>query len=416
MSKKVVSQVGQALNSPEHGTSFAVTLMEHLVVPTFVLDAEQRVMIWNKACERLTGVRASEVIGTRDHWRAFYDAERPCLADLLATNDWEAIGELYTTHEDPGTPAFGVHAENWCVMPLRKHRLYLAVDAGPVYDDAGNLIAVVETLRDITDKKLAQTKVQEQASILQVHYEAQQREAELARNILEYQIRTDLMRQAGVSYSVTPASNFSGDIILAARSPDGKLYAVLADATGHGLAAAVSVLPIVQEFYRLVEMSRPLRGIAESINFLLANSLPLGRFVAAAFVCIDEAQRCGEIWVGGLPDVLIVGPTGQVSARFCSGNLPLGISRDAEMVETVDAFSWDERSRLVMLSDGVLEAASSGEVPFGEGRLFEALAKTRSAEEILAALQAALLAHLDGNAAHDDMSMLVINCPVDVQA
>lgn len=411
MSKQVVAQVGQALNSPEHGTSFAVTLMEHLVVPTFVLDAEQRVMIWNKACERLTGVSAAEVIGTREHWRAFYDAPRPCLADLVATGDWEAIGQLYTTHEDPGTPAFGVHAENWCVMPVRNHRLYLAVDAGPVYDDAGNLTAVVETLRDITEKMLAQTKVQEQASILQVHYEAQQREAELARNILEYQIRTDLMRQAGVSYSVTPASNFSGDVILAARSPDGKLYAVLADATGHGLAAAVSVLPIVQEFYRLVELSRPVRGIAESINFLLANTLPLGRFVAAAVVCIDDRLRCGEIWVGGLPEVLLVGPSGRVSARFPSRNLPLGVSRDPEMVDTVEVFSWRERSRLVMLSDGVLEAADAAEVAFGEACLLDALDKTASAEDILASLQAALATHLNGQAAHDDMSILVINCP-----
>ena len=85
----------------EHGqaTNFAVTLMEHLVVPTFVLDAEQRVLIWNQACERLTGIPAREVIGTRDHWRAFYDSPRPCLADLVARNDWSLIDKLYTTHD-----------------------------------------------------------------------------------------------------------------------------------------------------------------------------------------------------------------------------------------------------------------------------------------------------------------------------
>ncbi len=46
-----------------HPTAFAVTLMEHLVVPTFVLDAEQRVIVWNRACERLTGIPASQVMG-----------------------------------------------------------------------------------------------------------------------------------------------------------------------------------------------------------------------------------------------------------------------------------------------------------------------------------------------------------------
>ena len=72
-------------------TAFAVTLMEHLVVPTFVLDADQRVIVWNRASERLTGIPAGDVIGTREHWRAFYDAPRPCLADLVATSEWCAI-------------------------------------------------------------------------------------------------------------------------------------------------------------------------------------------------------------------------------------------------------------------------------------------------------------------------------------
>ncbi|MGO7565464.1 PAS domain-containing protein, partial [Rhizobium johnstonii] len=53
--------------------SYAVRLMQHLVVPTFVIDPKRRVVIWNRACERLTGVAASEVIGTTKHWQAFYD-------------------------------------------------------------------------------------------------------------------------------------------------------------------------------------------------------------------------------------------------------------------------------------------------------------------------------------------------------
>ena len=46
--------------------AFAISLMEHLVVPTFVIDADGRVLIWNKACERLTGFSASEVVGGRE--------------------------------------------------------------------------------------------------------------------------------------------------------------------------------------------------------------------------------------------------------------------------------------------------------------------------------------------------------------
>jgi diguanylate cyclase (GGDEF)-like protein len=146
---------------------FSVRLMEHLVVPTFVLDAECRVIIWNKACERLTGIEAAEVLGTQEHWRGFYDSPRPCLADLVAQGRTAEIDALYSDHDHAGDGAIVAHgrrAENWCVMPQLGTRLYLAIDAGPIYDDAGKLIAVVETLRDITAQKTAQDELQRLAT------------------------------------------------------------------------------------------------------------------------------------------------------------------------------------------------------------------------------------------------------------
>jgi diguanylate cyclase (GGDEF)-like protein len=142
----------------------AMRLMEHLVVPTFVLDAECRVLIWNKACERLTGVPSSEVIGTSDHWRAFYNVRRPCLADLVVTRRYTDVRALYANGANAGFSDFGVSAENWCVMPKLGRLLYLAIDAGPIYDDDGELIAAVETVRDITAQKQAQNDLESLAA------------------------------------------------------------------------------------------------------------------------------------------------------------------------------------------------------------------------------------------------------------
>jgi diguanylate cyclase (GGDEF)-like protein len=146
--------------APHSDHGFAVSLMEHLVVPTFVLDAASRVLIWNKACERLTGVPARLVVGTSDHWQAFYDERRPCLADLVLQRRLDDIRALYASGGAYGLSDFGVSAENWCVMPKVGRRLYLAIDAGPIYDESGELIAVVETLRDITVQKQAQTDLE----------------------------------------------------------------------------------------------------------------------------------------------------------------------------------------------------------------------------------------------------------------
>lgn len=143
---------------------FAVNLMEHLVVPTFVIDAQCRVMIWNHACERLTGLPASEMLGKSEHWRGFYTTQRPCLADLIAQARTTEVDVYYPEHGSIEEPRYELYAENWCVMPHHGSRLYLAIDAGPIYDKDGKLIAVVETLRDMTLQKLAQTALQELAN------------------------------------------------------------------------------------------------------------------------------------------------------------------------------------------------------------------------------------------------------------
>jgi len=144
--------------------TFAVSLMEHMVIPTFVLDAQCKVLIWNLACERLTGMPASELIGTSEHWRAFYNKPRVCLADLIVQNRIEEVKSRYDQHESDNETSYGLYAENWCLMPHRGTRLYLAIDAGAIYDEDGKLVAVVETVRDITIQKQAQMALQELAS------------------------------------------------------------------------------------------------------------------------------------------------------------------------------------------------------------------------------------------------------------
>ena len=135
---------------------FSVRLMQHLVVPTFVLDAGGKVIIWNKACEALTGIKAKDVLGTKEHWRAFYEEPRACLADVLVEDKVDELDGLYVQHSSPGERHQGLRAENWCTMPKASKRLYLAINSGPIYDDDGNLIAVVETLRDMTEQKQAE--------------------------------------------------------------------------------------------------------------------------------------------------------------------------------------------------------------------------------------------------------------------
>ena len=146
--------------------AFVGQLMESLSVPVFVLDTHARVTIWNRACEQLTGVPAPEVLGTGDHWRSFYDVQRPTLADLVLRTgcDPARAGEALAAQGDAGRATPGLSIESWCDMPRAGRRRYLAADASPIFDASGQLSAVVETLRDLTDEKMAQAALEQLAT------------------------------------------------------------------------------------------------------------------------------------------------------------------------------------------------------------------------------------------------------------
>lgn len=143
---------------------FAVKMMELLVVPTFVLDAHGKLMIWNRACEQLTGVAAADVLGTRQAGSCFYADGRPTLADLLLAGRGGDARELQEQQPYRSGTGNNLCAENWCDMPRTGRRRYLAVDASPIYANSGELIAVVETLRDMTEEKRAQVALERLAT------------------------------------------------------------------------------------------------------------------------------------------------------------------------------------------------------------------------------------------------------------
>ena len=55
-------------------------------VPTFVLDANHQITHWNRACELVTGQKSSDMVGTKDQWKAFYPESRPVMADLIVNS------------------------------------------------------------------------------------------------------------------------------------------------------------------------------------------------------------------------------------------------------------------------------------------------------------------------------------------
>ena len=56
-------------------------ILEANPIPTFVIDATSTITHFNRACEKLTGIPATDMIGTANHQKAYSNHRRPLLAD-----------------------------------------------------------------------------------------------------------------------------------------------------------------------------------------------------------------------------------------------------------------------------------------------------------------------------------------------
>jgi diguanylate cyclase (GGDEF)-like protein len=135
---------------------FAEQMLEHAVAPIFVIDARHKVLIWNRACEELTGIASREVKGTDGHWRAFYDSPRYCLADFVVDGDMGKLSSCYPQHQHSPVAGAGVRAEGWRTLANGRRR-YLTFSAAPIRNSRSEVIASIQTLDDLTDRKEAET-------------------------------------------------------------------------------------------------------------------------------------------------------------------------------------------------------------------------------------------------------------------
>lgn len=125
-------------------------------VPTFVIDASHRVTHWNRACAVLTGVPSSEMVGRSEAWRGFYSEPRPAMADLVLDGGNESrLNEHYAGKYQRSSLIDGAfEAEDF--FPQMNGGRWLYFSAAPLFDADGRLVGAIETLQDVTARKLAE--------------------------------------------------------------------------------------------------------------------------------------------------------------------------------------------------------------------------------------------------------------------
>ena len=327
---------------------------------------------------------------------------------MLMPEPYHSAHDGYLNHYNSGgTPKIiGVGGRE--VTGRRKNGELFAMDLGVSRIEVSGKRQFVGIVRDISVRKAQEQKILEQNIDLQRYQAEQKIEQSLAADLMLRQFNRRAGDVSGCARWLVPANHFSGDAIATAVSPDGRIFAMLADATGHGLAAAVTILPMLTLFYCKVEAGISLPDLVMEMNVEARANLPTGRFIGAALLCLDRTAQQAEIWVGGVPDVLRLDAQGQVCERYESNSFAFGVvplSVEDCAARTIDTLPGEQ---FVLYSDGIVEMSNHAGELLGQER-FEATLSQSTPATRLNAVKDLFNAYADGQEAEDDVSVLLVD-------
>ncbi len=127
-------------------------IIDFLPDATFVIDREGKVIAWNKSIEKLTGVKSKDMIGkgNYEYTIPFYGKRRPILIDLVLRprDEVERRYEHITWLED------GTLMGEAYMRDLKLGQIFLLGRASILYDSQGEIAGAIESIRDISDRKM----------------------------------------------------------------------------------------------------------------------------------------------------------------------------------------------------------------------------------------------------------------------
>jgi serine phosphatase RsbU (regulator of sigma subunit) len=235
------------------------------------------------------------------------------------------------------------------------------------------------------------------------------REMELAREIQESLLPPSELSSGPLSVwaHFRPAAEVGGDYFDLFPLAPGRLAVSIGDVAGHGLPTGLLMAMVKSAVATLVEEGHRGGELLARLNRLLLAQNLKQRMVSFALAELD-ADRC-EVRIasaGHQPGVLLAAEGGVEEVLLSS--LPLGHRWPDPAPERTVSFG--PGSRLLLYSDGLVEAHDAGGSPFGYERLQEVLLLHRAASgpQLLAALLAELDRHTAGHPLGDDLTIVLV--------
>jgi len=294
----------------------------------------------------------------------------------------------------------------------------------PLIDHLGELVGVMQLLNKIGgvftpgDQPLAEALAAQCAvALARVRMTAALLEGQRLRHELEL-ARVVQLSTLPASMPVVPGYDMHGTFLPASLTGGDTydltmirqgLLVVLGDATGHGIAPALSVTQMHAMLRMALRMGAGLETAFRQVNDQLADTLSHGRFVTAFVGLLDPTTHRLQFLSGGQGPILHFQAAhgafvAHKATSFPMGAMPLVRSRPPVTID------FEPGDILVLLTDGIYEFEDAQGEQFGRARVEQTVfAHHRESTEALAEeLLSSVRAFAGAAPQHDDITMVLL--------
>ncbi|SLM32789.1 putative cheY-like protein [Desulfamplus magnetovallimortis] len=258
------------------------------------------------------------------------------------------------------------------------------------HEDSIILKSIANHIAPILEIKSQMDESESQRRIVQDHLEYSNKELmklneelqlgqQLAESIFSNILADMPAASNNIDLYMKPMEKVGGDIFLSTPVFHNRQYMILGDFTGHGLAAAIGAVPVLNIFSKIRDNSHSISDIAREINRELKKLLPTGLFLCAGLLEIDYDADILHVWLGGLPDLLVFDSNGNLKHRVNSRHIPMAIIGDEAFDGTLDIIDIKTGDSFYIFSDGIIESQNDDEEMFGQERVEKILGRTIAA-------------------------------------
>lgn len=271
-----------------------------------------------------------------------------------------------------------------------------------------NRIIIEAKINAFNRMRLMHQTLSHQRDLIQEYNRKLLEEQTIAKRVFDNVAHTGCLDAPNIHYQASPLSIFNGDVLFACPRPAGGMHVLIGDFTGHGLPAAIGAMPMAEIFYGMTSKGFGCSDVLREINQKLKRILPTGMFCCAAMIQADFHLNQLRVWNGGLPDGFLVRRNGE-QVTIPSRHLPLGVLGSERFAADMEVFRTEPGDKLLMMTDGVLEAENQDGEMFGETRLVQVLEAAQGGRHPFDAVINGVRQYTGGRLEKDDLTLFTLD-------